>query len=79
MLNSSQIFDKLFQTASIKFNNVKDFDEVCNWEFGADDIVDIGHSEQIIIFKDNDTLETWLNAILFNHINAEDLDIDFVE
>lgn len=63
----------------ITFKNREQFNEVSNWVFTPGDVVDIGYSDMIIIFKDNKKLKEWEGCILWNHIKEEDFYIELDE
>lgn len=64
---------------TITFKNREQFNDVSDWIFGPDDVMDIGYSDMIIMFKDNKTLRVWEGCILWNHIKEEDYTIDLDE
>ena len=60
----------------ITFKNREDFNEVSSWIFAPGDVIDIGHSEMVIIFKDNKTLRDWEGCILWNHIKEDNFTVE---
>ena len=64
-----------FKTWNIKMKNREDFNRVTDWKELEDfDIVDIGYSDMILVFDNEENRDDVGGMILWNHMEIEEYD-----